>query len=138
MRPKSALFYIKELNETTEELVAKVAENLNAQHEATNLNYSLQRFALEAIGIMFIGTRLGCLQANNPNSLKFIATVDSFFSTFQALLMWPIWVLKLTGTYRQSLKDMTAIFEFCQEKIGQALARHDRDGSLEGTVLLRR
>ena len=71
MRPKSALFYIKELNESAEELCAKVAANLDANSDAVNFNATLQRFALEATGIMFIGTRLGCLK-DNPESLQFI------------------------------------------------------------------
>merc|ERR1719391_1986746 len=55
MRPKSALFYIEELNETTEELVAKILKDLDANGETTKINDTLQRYALEATGIMFIG-----------------------------------------------------------------------------------
>ena len=136
MRPKSALFYIKELNETTEELCAKVVANLDANSETTDLNATLQRFALEGLGIMFIGTRLGCMN-DNPDSLKFISVVDNFIKNILLIIMLPVWMLKVSGIYRQTLNDLTDIYEFCNETIKQAVAKHDKDGSLEGTVLLK-
>ena len=105
MRPKSALFYIKELNESAEELCAKVVANLDANSETTDINATLQRFALEATGIMFIGTRLGCMN-NNPDSLKFISVVDNFLKNFQNMAILPVWMLKVSGLYRQTLNDM--------------------------------
>ena len=136
MRPQSALFYIDELNETTEELCAKIVENLDANGESTNINGTLQQFALEALGIMFIGTKLGCLK-DNPESLKFIGLVDQLVQEILLFIMLPVWMLKVSGIYRQYVNNLAEIFNFCNENIEKALAKHDKDGSLEGTVLLK-
>ena len=136
MKPKSALFYVDHLNEITRELCAKLAKNLDAENESSNLDVVLQQYALEAIGIIFIGTRFGCLQ-EDPASLRLINTVDSILGNIIKLFILPLWALKLSGVYQQSLADLTQIHEICGDKIERALERHDQDGSLEGTLLMK-
>ena len=61
MRPKSALYYIDEMEEIAVELTDKVnkVKDKNGMLEPSSI---LQEFALEAVGCVFMGTRLGALK----------------------------------------------------------------------------
>ena len=62
MRPKSALFYIDDLADIVDELIAKLMADCNAQGETQNVAAACAQYGLEAIGKMFLGSNLGAIQ----------------------------------------------------------------------------
>ena len=63
MKPKSALYYIKDIEDISMELVARLGECRDIEG-VTTVGPLLQQYALEAIGCVFLGSRLGALQGS--------------------------------------------------------------------------
>ena len=53
---QSALFYIDDLSQIIDEAMEKMEEALDQNRVITGLPTIMNRFALEAIGVMFLGT----------------------------------------------------------------------------------
>ena len=131
MRPKSALYYVDELNETAQELCDKLAADLDDNLETVKLNYTLQKFAVDATGLMFIGSHLGVIKGN-PDGTKLMAAVSGFLARFQTVAFVPEKVLKLTGIYKEVCDNMETMYNICNKKINVAIEKHKTDGSLKG------
>ena len=61
MRPKSALYYISDLEDIATELVDKIGSLKNTDGIVEPMEL-VQAYALEAVGCIFMGTRLGALK----------------------------------------------------------------------------
>ena len=134
MRPKSALYYVDELNETVQELCDKLELDLDDELETVDLNYTLQKFAVDATGILFIGSRLGVMKGDQDGT-KLMAAVSAFLARFQTIVIVPELVLKMTGIYQEVCTNMEIMYNICSKKINEAVKRHETDGSLEGRFL---
>jgi len=134
MRPKSALYYVDELNDTTDEFLQKIVETLDEKGETSDLNHHLQEYALEASGIMFIGTKLGVLKGS-PEGSELMKAVSEFISKLNHLFNLPVWALRLTGLYSNICNNMSIMFRICNDRAMEAIKNDATDGSLEGTVL---
>ena len=64
MRPKSAMFYITPLEDISSELCNLVASKVDDKMEIDDISKYIHRWSLEAIGSIFLDTRLGCLNDN--------------------------------------------------------------------------
>lgn len=134
MRPRSALYYIEHLNHTADLLCDKLWESMDENGDTSNTNLILQKFALEASGIMFIGSHLEVLSGKGEGK-RLMDAVTVLISKLQLLLNLPMWILKVKGEHKALVECMTTIYEICSEKIQEAMERDKIDGSLEGTVL---
>ena len=75
MRPKSALYYIDEMEDIANELTNKIAESKGKDGKGIrDIHPLVQEYALEAVGCVFLNARLGALKGN------------SFFATFSLIL----------------------------------------------------
>lgn len=52
------------------------------------------------------------------------------------MIVMPIWALKVTGIYNEILQYNITVYDICNAKIKEAMQKHERDGSLEGTDVL--
>lgn len=134
MRPSSALFYIDELAATSEELCDKLIAECDENGETVKFNYTLQQFALEAVGIMFIATKLGVMQGA-PDGQRLMAVVSAFVEKFNAFVILPKPVLKMNGIWKHMEVHTREIFNIAEEKVQEAIRKDDKDGSLKGSIL---
>merc|ERR1719341_586813 len=134
MRPSSALFYIDELAETSEELCDKLIAECDENGDTVKFNYTLQQFALEAVGIMFIATKLGVMQGA-PDGKRLMAAVSAFIEKFNTFVILPKHVLKMNGIWNHMEVQTREIFNIAEEKVQDAIRKDDKDGSLKGSIL---
>ena len=134
MRPKSALFYINDMSDLMEEVNAKIETCLNANGEISGLQSIMHEFALEAVGIMFIGTKLGVLKGTEEGK-QMITSVGRFFKHALDINATPRAVLKYSTAWKECSADLRTITEICKKNIATAIERHKTDGSLAGTVI---
>jgi len=73
-----------------------------------DLNYILQKFTLEAAGLMFISTKFGVFQGN-AEAEKLMAAVSVLISQILHMFLIPPWLLKWTSNYRQFVESMETI-----------------------------
>jgi len=134
MRPKSALFYIDDLTSIVDEVIEKLENNMNNTREISDLNTTLNQFGLEAIGVMFIGARLGVLQGTEEGSLM-LKTAERFFQLFQTFAMFPPNFAKYVPQYWEFVECQRVFIKICSKHIAEAREKDKLDGSLEGTIL---
>ena len=79
MRPKSALYYIAELEEIAVELTVKIEQLISSKDGILEPQRVLQEYALEAVGCVFLGTRLGAM-AGLEDGQRMIEISDQFSS----------------------------------------------------------
>jgi len=134
MRPKSALFYIDDLSELMDHFIAKVESLLDDDRKIKDLARPLHEFALDAIGIMFIGSKLHVLQGSEYGKLVIDKVIKAFemFLTVQGL---PKSIAPYIPQYKEFVKITEEVYLMSKEKIFEAIKKHEVDGSLEGTVL---
>ena len=92
------------------------------------------RLPPEASGIVFIGTKLGVLQGSEDGA-KLMNAVNAFMAQLYPTTILPIPLLKVSGIYSIVAKNMSLIFQICNDKVMAAIEKDKKDGSLEGTVL---
>ena len=133
MRPKSALFYIDDLSQLMDDLIIKIDGMLDHNKEA-DITESMSEFALDAVGIMFIGSNLGVLKGSEYGK-QMMEKVQQFFELSQLCLAFPPKIAPYIPTYKRFVQVGADIFTMSREKIDEAIKKHEQDGSLEGTIL---
>ena len=121
MKPKSALFYISEIEEVAEELADKVAETRSKDGEVV-VNTMLNEFALDAVGLFALGTRLGSLQGKGDGK-RLMDLLAQSGKVMQFLLACPAWAHPYLPQFRQFEKLSSDIFIICKKHVDAALAR---------------
>jgi len=74
MRPKSALHYMDDLSQVTNEFLDLVEKNLSDKRDIPDVVPLVYRWALEAVGDIFLDSRIGCL--NDPPAKEAQEMVD--------------------------------------------------------------
>ena len=64
LRPKSAMYYIKDLEEISNEFLNLVVESQDENKEVADLLELVNIWALESIVVIFLNVRLNCLNLN--------------------------------------------------------------------------
>merc|ERR1712121_327765 len=81
MRPKSAMFYIKDIENISSEMVDLLESKRDTNDEVEDLADDIYKWSLESIAAIFLSTRLGSLDQNLPedsDSKRFIQAVNTF------------------------------------------------------------
>ena len=136
MRPKSAMFYLEDVDETSEQLLHLLENHLDKNRDSTDLNNCLQKYALDSIAIMFLGFHVGVLEGSEEG-IKLAKSLETVLNSLWQLTVMPDWMLKLTGVHSSYVKETIFVFNTCNRMISEAIAKHNKDGSLEGSVLLK-
>jgi len=134
MRPKSALFYIDEIDELMDDFILKLEGLLDKERKIDDLSLTLYEFALDAIGLMFIGSKLGVLQGSEYGK-KMIEKVTRSFEIFANVMGIPPKIAPYTPLYKEYVNLMAEMFTMSSDKINEAIQKNKIDGSLEGTIL---
>ena len=130
MRPKSALYYIPELEEIAVELTVKIEQLISSTDGILEPQRVLQEYALEAVGCVFLGTRLGAM-AGLVDGQRIIEISDQFTSSALKLLFMPQWILPYLPDFKKFISIQEEMFDICKKHIDRAIANmKDTDDSL--------
>ena len=125
MKPKSALFYISDIEQVAEELADKVSDSRNADGEVV-VNTMLNEFALDAVGVFALGTRLGSLQEKGDGK-KLMDLSVKIGNLIQLLIMCPAWSHPYLPQFRRLEKLSSENYVICKKHVDAALARVSPD-----------
>ena len=120
MKPKSALFYISDIEEVAVEFVDKVADSRNKDGEV-EVNTMLNEFALDAVGVFALGTRLGSLQEKGDGKKLMDLSVD-IGRLLQFLIMCPAWIHPYLPQFKQFEKLSSENYIICKKHVDAAIA----------------
>merc|ERR1711962_402601 len=77
MRPKSALFYIDGVTQVSDDLLELIESKLDGAGYLDDATIYVYRWALDAVGAIFLDSRLGCLEEPMPTLASgMISSVD--------------------------------------------------------------
>ena len=98
MRPKSALYYIDEMEEIASEVVKIIEEDSDSNH-CYEVNKITQEYALESVAYIFLGNRLGVLSGGEDGK-RLIQLSDELGPLSQYIVGIPVWALKFVPQYK--------------------------------------
>ena len=107
---------------------------LDQEHRIDDLTKLCYEFALDAIGVMFIGSKLKILQGSEYGKVM-IKDVNTMFEMFLDVAAIPPKIAAYVPVFRRYLKIVERVYMLSKEKIDEAKEKHKVDGSLNGTVL---
>jgi len=133
MRPSSALYYISEIEEISLELVEKIV-SMRDQSGSATINQVCQEFALESIGCIFLGSRLGTL-AGHEDGRRLIEAQTQVLGWSLPMLFLPLKACRWIPGWKNVMKQMITSLEITNRKVTEALEKVDVDDPNDNTVL---
>ena len=131
MRPKSALYYIDEITDITNEVLNLM---VGKQEESIDVSSYTYRWALESIGAIFLDTRLGCLQEPPPAlATELIDSVNVALGDVVQRLSFgvPLWKIYRTKDYDSFDKASESMHSILSNIIHKAKNQFMADNSLD-------
>ena len=98
MRPKSAMYYTKEMDEIAREVV-DIIERDSDNDQCYEINKICQQYALETVAYIFLGSRLGTLSGQGDGR-RMIEISEQAGPISQDLMFVPSWSLKFLPKYK--------------------------------------
>ena len=120
MRPKSALYYISDLEKIALD-VTEVIEKESDQTGTLDVVKICQKYALEAVANIFLGSRLGTLSGKGDGQ-RLIEISDVIGSTSQKLIFLPLWLLPYLPEYKKWITYLEEAFDICEKHVTNAKA----------------
>ena len=102
MRPKSAMYYTKEMNEIATEAVEAIKENLD-EDNCFEVNNICRKFALESISYIVLGCRLEAFK-DSADAKRLLEIADESGPLIQQLVFTPISILPYVPFYKKFVK----------------------------------
>ena len=125
MRPKSALYYIEDL----EKIALDVTELIEKECDPSgtmDVVKLCQKYALEAVANIFLGSRLGTLSGDGDGQ-RLIEIQDTIGPISQKLLFLPLFLLKYLPEYKRWIKLLEESFDICEKHVKNAIANSTDD-----------
>jgi len=119
MRPKSALYYISDLEDIATELTNKIGNQKNVEGMLEPFDI-LQEYALEAVGSIFMGTRLGALQGTGDGK-RLVDIAAEANKLTMTLLFTPLSIAPYLPIYKKFIKLQTEAFDICKKHVDNAI-----------------
>ena len=127
MRPKSALYYIEDLEKIALD-VTEVIEKESDPSGTMDVVKLCQKYSLEAVAYIFLGSRLGTLSGNGDgDGQRLIEIADAIGPTSQKLLFLPLFSLKYLPEYKRWIKYLEESFDICEKHVKNAIATSTDD-----------
>jgi len=120
MRPKSALYYLPEMEDIAIELADKIQEKKN-KNGMLNPSTLLQQFALEAVGCVFMGARLGALQGVGDGK-TIIEKQEQGAAILLKLFFMPLSIAPYLPMYKTYIGFQTEMFDISKKHVDAAIA----------------
>ena len=145
LRPKSAMFYIDDLEQIGLQFCEKMEQKSDSNMEVDDVTGLIYRWALEAVSSIFLDARLNCLAENlSPDSdtARLIESVNIVLGEDASDLVGgpPIWKYISTPGYRRFDKASTEIFNICKKLADVAVEKleNSSEEEKEGLSVLER
>ena len=134
MNPHTMLNYIGSIDHVCDQVIHKIDTTQDSRGFVDDINTLCNHYVFETVAIMLIGIPTEILSGKKEGVDLFNNSVN-IINAFKKYIIGPSIYHKLTGTYQKMLRLMTDFNAKCQTQIHEAIAKHEQDGSLEGTVL---
>lgn len=140
MRPKSAMFYIRDIEEISQQFVDLITANADSNGEVEDIVRHIQCWSLESTAAIFLDTKLGVLDPNLPEDSegrKFIRAVNVFLGPdLNEISMGPpIWKYVATPAYKRWDKSQLTIFRITKKYVDAALEKYQEEGKKDDSEL---
>ncbi|KAM7328298.1 hypothetical protein ACRRTK_012390 [Alexandromys fortis] len=125
LRPQAAAGYAGTLDKVVRDLVRRLRRQRGRGSGLPNLVQDVAgefyKFGLEGIGVVLLGSRLGCLEAEvPPDTETFIHAVGSVFVSTLMTMAMPNWMHRLVpGPWARLCRDWDQMFAFAQKHVEQ-------------------
>ena len=103
MRPKSALYYIRDLERIAMDVSEQIIEKETDRNGVMEVVKMCQKYSLEAVAFVFLGSRLGAL-AGTGDGQRLIEIADSTGELQQTLFFMPTSVLPYLPGFKKFIK----------------------------------
>ena len=134
MRPKSAMFYIKPLEDISLELCSVVTSKVDDKMEIDDILKYIHRWSLEAIGAIFLDTRLGCLDENQPedSDANVMIKASSVIMGRDGFLMFanPFWRYYPFKFYKRFDEACLKMLRISKKYVDEAIDRMDTEAKM--------
>ena len=140
MRPKSAMFYIRDVEEISQQFVDLLTAHTDSEGEVEDVIQHIYCWSLESIAAIFLDTRLGSLDPALPQhseGRKFIAAVNVFLGPdLNDLNMGlPIWKYVSTPGFRRWDRSTVTIFDITKKYVDRAVEKYKQQEEKEDDEL---
>ena len=130
MRPKSAMFYINDIEEVTNDFLELVSDSLDHNDEVDDLLDLVNRWTLESVVAMFLDMRINCLEKHLPDDSdvkKFVNAVKVVTGQEGNDMAYgiPLWKYFSTPTFKRFDKANIEIYDISKNFIDKAIAGMD-------------
>ena len=119
MRPKSALYYLSELEDIAVEFTNKIYEHKD-EDGMMEPYYFINAFALEAVGSVFMGTRLGALKGTGDGQ-RLIQEIKLAGEQMMTLFLLPTSIFPYVPQYKKFVRHAEESFDICKKHIDKAI-----------------
>merc|ERR1719431_806968 len=123
MRPKSALYYTSDLEQIATELTEKIVE-MKDKDDMLDPYQHLQEYALEAVGCIFMGTKLGAIQGKDDGK-KLIEIQTKLLDLMNTLFLYPTFIAPYVPVCKTFVKYNAESFDICKKYVDAAITRVD-------------
>ncbi len=127
MRPKSALFYIDELQDVSQDFVNFIRAIRDPDdHTVNNFLPDIYRFTFEAVTLIALDTRLGCLKLDmDPEIAEVFQCSQKFLAAFPdiitALPTWKFFGPRFNKVFADAEDNLGVLLDFGAMKIQHAI-----------------
>ena len=111
MRPKSALYYISDLEKIAMDVAEEIIEKETDQNGVMDIIKMCQKFSLESVAYVFLGSRLGALSGTGDGQ-RLIEIADSTGELQQTLFFMPKSLLPYLPGFKKFIKYELNILRF--------------------------
>ena len=131
LRPKSAMSYIPDIENISEDFLELVDDSLDEKNEVPDLLELVNMFALESIVIIFLDQRLGCLKKNLPensdaksfvNAVKVVTGHDGNELAYGHLPIWKIFP-SISGSFKRFDKASIKVNDISKKYVDSAIEK---------------
>ena len=131
MRPKSALYYTKSLDSIAEELADRIAaEKGDSGTDIRDIHPLVQAFALESIGCIFMGTRLGAIKGQGDGK-RLMELSEETLVLMQKLFFLPTGLQTYHPAWKKLVRVSAESFDLCKKHVDAAMDKvTDTDDSM--------
>lgn len=136
MRVKSMVFYLNDIESITNDLMDVFEREKDEENRIVIKTPGgfLQRWALESVGFIFLGSRLGTLSENvaeDSDGMVMIKNVDIMFNEmFKVVAMPPIWKYINVPFYKRFNESIEKISIISHKHIDAALSNNTNDQTI--------
>ena len=135
MRPKSALFYIDQINDIIDTVDAEIERQRKGKDNTVEDVLELtRRYALDSVGLIFLGESLRVVEGSELG-LRLLDADNRFMTAFGYTFNLPLKLAQLTPHYGRMVKAGEEILDITETCINNFTKRMETDASLEDTLL---